>query len=144
MVDAYDGHAQRKGSTSERPKIVSGNESYYVNSPTDSHSLSLPSGSAVTSPSICVSTQTPDLRLFVLNLGTATSVLNVNMTYTDTRGRPHTVTVAKLTGGKNWSLSAPVQFLANISGILATNGCTWVTFQFTPADGKGKWQIDDF
>lgn len=31
-------------------KIVSGNESYYVNSHADSHSLSLPNGSSATSP----------------------------------------------------------------------------------------------
>ena len=69
------------------PKIVSGNESYYVDAPTDSHSLSLPNGSTITSPSICVTLDTPDLRLFVLNTGAATSTLNVNMTYTDNKGR---------------------------------------------------------
>ena len=43
--------------------------------------------------------------MFVLNTGAVTSLLNVNMTYTDNKGKPHTVTVAQLTGGKSWSPS---------------------------------------
>jgi hypothetical protein len=125
-------------------KIVGGNETYYVNSTKDKNSLSLPSGSSITSPSICVTTDTPDLRVFVLNTGTSSSVMNVTMTYTDNKGKPHTVTVAQLRGGSTWGLSQPILFLQNISGILASNGCTWVTFQFAPADNKGKWQVDDF
>jgi hypothetical protein len=126
------------------PKIVSGNETYYVNSPTDTHSLSLPNGSSATSPSICVTSDTPDLRLFVLNTGTASATLNVNMTYTDTKGKPHTVTVATLTGSSSWSLSAPVLVLANIQPLLDSYGCTYVTFAFVPVGSKGKWQVDDF
>jgi hypothetical protein len=126
------------------PKIVNGNESYHVNSPTDSHSLSLPNGSSITSPSICVSLDTPDLRLFVLNTGQFTATLNVNMTYTDNNGKPHTVTVAPLLGGSSWSLSPPVLFLAGIQGILNNNNQTWVTFTFAPVGSKGQWRVDDF
>jgi hypothetical protein len=79
-----------------KPVIVSGNESFHVNSPSDTHSLSLPNGTALTSPSICVTLDTPDFRMFVMNTGTATSILNVNMTYTDNKGKTHMVTVAKL------------------------------------------------
>jgi hypothetical protein len=125
-------------------KIVSGNESYYVGSRSDSHSLSLPSGSSVTSPSICVTADTPDVRLFALNTGNAVSVLNVNMTYTNQKGKPTTLTVAKLLGSGSWSLSLPVLILANIQPLLDGTGSTWVTFTFAPADSKGKWQIDDF
>jgi hypothetical protein len=127
-----------------KPVIVSGNEPYHVNSATDSHSLSLPNGTALTSPSICVTLDTPDFRLFVLNTGTATSVLNVNMTYTDDKGKAHILTVARLLGSKSWAPTLPTLFLANITSILNSNGCTWVTFQFAPADNKGRWQIDDF
>src|SRR4051794_37314920 len=35
-------------------KIVSGNETNYVRSASDSHSLSIPAGGVATSPSICV------------------------------------------------------------------------------------------
>jgi hypothetical protein len=125
-------------------KIVKGNETYYVNSKSDNHSLSLPTGSTATSPSICVSADTPALRLFVLNTGNANATLNVNMTYTNKKGKPNTVTVATLTGGSTWSLSAPVLFLANIQPIVDGNNCTYVTFAFAPVGSKGTWQVDDF
>ncbi len=127
-----------------KAKIVSGNETYYVNSKSDKNSLSLPSGSSVTSPSICVTSDTPDLRLFVLNKGAAASKLNITMTYTNTKGKASTVTVVALTGGSSWSLSAPVLFLANIQPLLDKTGSTYVTFAFAPADSTGQWQIDDF
>lgn len=125
-------------------KIVSGNESYYVGSAKDSHSLSLPNGSSVTSPSICVTADTPDIRLFVLNTGSTVSGLNVNMTYTNQKGKPATATVAKLTGSPSWALTGPIPILQNIQPLLDGTGATWVTFTFTPADSKGKWQVDDF
>src|SRR5579859_779560 len=113
-------------------KIVSGNESYFVNSATDSHSLSMPKGSSVTSPSICVTLDTPDLRLFVKNTGSASATLQINMTYTSDQGKASTVTVAKIAMAKNssWTLTSPVLFLANIQSILSSNGQTWVTFNF--------------
>jgi hypothetical protein len=124
-------------------KIVSGNETYYVNSPTDSHSLSLPKNSSVTSPSICVTLDTPDLRMFVKNTGTTSAVLQVNMTYTSNTGKASTATVAKLTiaKGADWAPTLPVLFLANIQSILNDNGQTWVTFQFT---STGSLLVDDF
>jgi hypothetical protein len=108
------------------PKIVSGNETYYVDSATDSHSLSMPKGSMVTSPSVCVTLDTPDLRVFLNN-----------------KGKPATVTVAKITlpGKSGWTLSAPVLFLANIQAILSNNNQTWVTFQFA---ANGAFLVDDF
>jgi|SRR5579859_3773473 len=123
-------------------KIVSGNETYYVNSPTDSHSLSLPKGGSVTSPSICVTLSTPDLRLFVKNTGSS-ATLQINMTYTSNQGKASTVTVAKIAVASkaDWAPVAPVFFLANINSILSSNNQTWVTFQFV---SNGSLQIDDF
>jgi len=125
------------------PKIVSGNETYYVDSATDSHSLSMPKGSMVTSPSVCVTLDTPDLRVFLNNTGSSPATMNVNMTYTSNKGKPATVTVAKITlpGKSGWTLSAPVLFLANIQAILSNNNQTWVTFQFA---ANGAFLVDDF
>ena len=125
-------------------KIVTGNETYYVNSPTDSHSLLLPKGGSATSPSICVTLDTPDLRLFVENTTTAPGTLQINMTYTNNQGKASTATVAKLPVAKNtaWGPTVPVLFLANIQSILSNNNQTWVTFQFV-ASGANL-QIDDF
>lgn len=125
-------------------KVVSGNESYYVGSKSDSHSLGLPGGSSVTSPSICVTSDTPDIRLFAMNSGSSSSRLNVTMTYTNQKGKPATANIAQLSGGSSWSLSAPLNILANIQPLLDSTGSTWVTFTFAPADSKGKWQVDDF
>lgn len=125
-------------------KLVKGNESYYVNSTKDKNSLYLPSGSSATSPSICVTTSTPDLRLFALNTGAAAATLNVNMTYTNNQGNATTVTVGSLTGGGSWSLGPQVFFLQNIIPLVNKNGQTWVTFTFAPVGPSGHWQVDDF
>jgi hypothetical protein len=138
---AADFEGSLTGWTVKGGKIVSGNETYYVNAPTDTHSLSLPKSSTATTPSICVTLDTPDIRLFVKNTGSASSILTVNMTYTSNQGKPSTVTVAKLTGTSSWTLSPSILFLANIQSILNNNGQTWVTFQFA---SNGSFQIDDF
>jgi hypothetical protein len=128
------------GWTARGAKIVSGNEPFYVTAASDSHSLSLPKGATAKTPSICVSLDTPDLRLFVKNTGAAAATLNVTMTYTNNQGKPYTATVAKLTAGSSWTLSPPVLFLANIQSILSTNNQTWVSFTFT---STGSFLIDD-
>ena len=125
-------------------KIVSGNESSYVHSTSDKYSVSLPSLSGITSPSVCVTTSTPDLRLFLRNTGSSTAKLNVNMTYTDSAGHPTTVTVASLTGSSSWSLSPTVDFLQSIMPLVNGSGQTWVTFTFAPVGTTGSWQVDDF
>ena len=45
---------------------VVGNESFYVNAKTDTHSLSLPTGATATTPSICVNVYDPTIRLFAM------------------------------------------------------------------------------
>ncbi len=140
---AADFEGSLTGWTAKGAKIVSGNETYYVNSPTDSHSLSLPKNSSVTSPSICVTLDTPQLRLFVKNTATASGVLQINMTYTNNQGKASTATVAKLTiaAKADWAPIAPVLFLSKITSILSNNGQTWVTFQLT---STGSLLVDDF
>jgi hypothetical protein len=125
-------------------KLVNGNESSFVNSTKDKSSLYLPNGSTATSPSVCVTTNTPDLRLFVQNTGAASATLRVNMTYTNNTGQASTVTVASLTGGSAWAPTPQVYFLQNINSLVNSNGQTWVTFSFAPVGTNGHWQIDDF
>ncbi len=140
---AADFEGSLTGWTAKGAKIVSGNESYYVNTPTDSHSLQLPKGSTATTPSICVTLDTPDLRLFVENTGSQAATLTINMTYTNNAGKKYTVAVAKLpvAAKASWAPTIPVLFLANIQSILSSNNQTWVTFQFA---SNGALQIDDF
>jgi hypothetical protein len=125
-------------------KIVPGNESYFVDSHADRNSLSLPSGSKVTSPSICVSLTAPDIRLFVQNNGSLLSLLNVSVNYTDASGRARSLPLLPILGTPSWTPSLPILFLANVQSILSTNGQTWVSFTFSPAGVAGRWQVDDF
>jgi hypothetical protein len=140
---AADFESSLTGWTAKGAKIVSGNESYYVTAPTDSHSLLLPKSSTATTPSICVTLDTPDLRLFVENTGTSAATLTINMTYTNNLGRKYTVAVAKIpvAAKASWAPTIPVLFLANIQSILSSNNQTWVTFEFA---SNGALQIDDF
>lgn len=125
-------------------KIVPGNESYYINSRADGNSLSLPSGSKVTSPQVCVSLLSPDIRLFVQNTGSLLSLMNVSVNYTDASGKARTLGLLPLLGTSSWAPSLPTLFLANINSLLSSNGQTWVSFTFSPAGIGGHWQIDDF
>ena len=100
--------------------------------------------SAVASPSVCVTTATPDLRLLFRNTGSATAKLNVNMTYTNAAGQPSTVTVASLSGTSAWSVSPTINFLQSIAPLVGGAGQTWVTFTFASVGTGGAWQVDDF
>jgi hypothetical protein len=123
---------------------VSGNESFYVGSASDSKSLSLPAGSSVTTPTICVSLDSPDLRVFVRNTGSLLTVMNVTVNYTDAFGKPHSLLLVPIPGVSAWTLSLPELFLANITSILSSNGQTQVSFTFAPAGlGTVHWQLDD-
>jgi hypothetical protein len=139
---AGDFESSLAGWTITGGKIVSGNEKYYVHAKTDSHSLSLPANSSATTPSICVTLDTPDVRLFVKNMGSV-AMLTINMTYTNNAGKLVTMAVGKIPVAANadWAPTMPVLFLANIQSILNNNNQTWVTFQFV---SNGSLQIDDF
>jgi hypothetical protein len=122
---------------------VSGNETYYVNSSADSNSLSLPASSKATSPKVCVSVQSPELRLFLRNTGNRNSTLIVDLNYTDTNGKPERKTVGQLKNGADWTLSPRVFFFKQTPDLLEKNGQTLVSFTFRPSDTKGNWQLDD-
>ena len=125
-------------------KIVAGNESSYVGSKTDSHSLYLPAGSSATTPTMCISLDSPDFRVFVQNTGSLLTLMNVTVNYTDAAGKSHSLLLVPMPGLAKWSLSLPELILANITSILSSNGQTSVSFTFTPVGiGTVHWQIDD-
>jgi hypothetical protein len=129
--------------TTGSARVVAGNESYFVTSSADDQSLSLPSGSSVTTPAMCVSLDSPDFRLFVRNTGSLLSLMTVAVNYTDASGRKRSLPLVPLAAGSSWSLSLPELMLANIPSILSSNGHTSVSFTLAPV-GAGKWQVDDF
>jgi len=126
--------------------VVAGNESYFVNSPSDSQSLSIANGGSATTPSVCVTVDSPALRLVVLNTGAKDSKLEVDLNFTDDHGNPRTQKLTDIGTDKTtgtWTLSNPIKFLGPINSVLNHDGKTNVTFTFSPKDNKGAWQIDD-
>jgi hypothetical protein len=61
-------------------KVVAGNESFYVNSKSDTRSLALPAGSSATSGAVCVGGLTrASVRLFVASGGSTSATLQVQV-----------------------------------------------------------------
>src|SRR3981081_2144736 len=80
-VLAPDGNlegATTQWSLSGGAAVTSGNESYNVHGPGETHSLALPSGSSATTAAMCVGVLHPTLRLFARNTGAFLSALSVD------------------------------------------------------------------
>jgi hypothetical protein len=123
--------------------LTTGNESSFVNSATDAQSLALPDGSDATTPQVCVTVESPTMRLFVLNTGAKDAKLTVSLNFVDDHGNPKTQKLKDLPGNSSWTLVDPLKFLGPINSVLDHNGKTNVSFTFSPKDKKGNWQIDD-
>ena len=119
-------------------KVVSGNESYFTNSRSDSHSLSLPTGSSATTAPFCVNLNRPTIRVFVANGGSSTSKLRVKVVFRGLLGVLGTLDGGTFTAGTAWKPS-PIM-LATLNAPLGTKSAQFV---FTPADSSGAWRIDD-
>jgi hypothetical protein len=123
-------------------EVVAGNESSHVDSASDANSLTLPTGSSATSPQVCVTIHSPNLRLFSANGGSVRSMLDLTVNYTDTRGAARSALIGTLRGGSSWSLSSQILFMSRIAPVVGGHGQTWVSFTFKPTSG-GAWRIDD-
>ncbi len=119
--------------------IVSGNEPYNVGSASDSHSLALSAGQQTVSPSICVSVNYPDIRLFAKG-DSSLAQLNVEVLYEDAGGNVQSLPIGTLAGTGSWTLTPPYVIGANLLPLLPGNN-TAVAFRFTAA--SGNWQLDD-
>ena len=122
-------------------KIASGNETYYVGSRKDSHSLSLPAGSSVTTAAMCAGVTNPDFRFFLKNTGSSSSTLAVSVIYETATGTQASAQVASLTAGSSWAVSPQIPILVNLLPLLPGNASP-IAFTFTP-QGSGNWSIDD-
>jgi hypothetical protein len=122
--------------------VSSGNETFFVNSNSDTHSLSLPAGGSATSPPACTNVYQPTLRLFLRNTGSESSRLIVQAIYTTVLGQVGSTTIGELTGTSNWTPS-PILSLTTVN-LMATLSPqnTAIAFRFTPT-GAGNWSIDD-
>jgi hypothetical protein len=120
-------------------RVVDGNESYYVRSRYDRHSLVLPPGSTATTAPFCVSLNRPTIRFFARNSGSSASQLRVRVVFRGLLGVLGILDGGKISAGSSWSPS-PVM-LATLNAPLGT---TSAQFVFTPLNATDAWRIDDF
>jgi hypothetical protein len=124
-------------------KAVRGNESYYLDGTRDSRSLSLPAGSSATSPSICMSIDTPILRMVVRNGGDPTSRLRVEAVYS-LLGLLRTNVVNDVSAGSSWAPTKEMSVVLGLSTIVGTIIPSSIQVRIVPLDSRGQWQVDDF
>lgn len=120
--------------------VIAGNEPYFIGSPTDSHSLALPTGAGAGSAPVCLWIGSPTLRLMIRNQGYPTARLGVAAVLTDPFGARRTILLGMLLGSSRWMPSPPIPILANTTAVLEPEA---VSFRFRPADDLGRWTIDD-
>ena len=118
--------------------VVLGNESYYASSPSDYHSLALPSGSSATTPPFCVGLSRPTIRFFVVNGGSSSSHLRVKVVFRGLLGILGILDGGTISAGRAWQPSPAL--LATLNAPLGTKAAQFV---FTPTDSSGVWRIDD-
>jgi len=121
---------------------VDGNESYQLNGPADSRSLSLSSGSSATSPPICMSIDTPLLRLMVRNGGDPSSRLRIEAVY-NLLGLVRTNVVNTIGAGQSWEPSRQLSTVLGLSTLVGTILPSSIQVRITPLDDRGQWQVDD-
>src|SRR5215207_5425482 len=81
---------------------VGGSEPYRVHDPEDALSLSLPSGSSATTPSMCIGLDAPTARFFAVNTGSVLSTLKVEVIHRNLLGLTVTAPVGVVAGGSSW------------------------------------------
>jgi hypothetical protein len=121
-------------------QVVAGNEPFYLNSKTDSHSLLLPPGSSATTPAMCLAVLSPHMRL----VGKASdgSAVHVDVYATGLLGLVRLPVSANIDLSSQWGPSGDVSLL--LQNVLAvTNlGKTNIYFRFSPI-GSASVQLDD-
>jgi len=123
-------------------KVVSGNESYHLNSTRDSHSLLLPTGASAQSDATCFDVNAQTVRLMVKGPSSSGAQLKVDayvLTQTSGGVNIRTVSTQILNPGTSWNPSSAVTFSLGQSQMLAATA----TVQFTFTALGGTWQIDD-
>jgi hypothetical protein len=134
------GMEQRSGAWSLRgdAAFAPGNEPYYVSSPQDGWSLSLPPGAAATSAPTCIGLGHPTLRFFARSKTPTQGTLRIDVLSTDLTGTVRSQQIALLAAGSSWQPTAPIPLVVNSLSLLAPLD---VQLRFT-ASGGG-WSLDD-
>lgn len=123
-------------------KVVGGNESYYLNDPADSRSLTLPGGSSAVSPPICMSIDTPIFRMVARSGRDPASRLRVEAVY-KLLGLIRTKDVSTVAAGASWAPTQQMSTVLTLSTIVGTLIPSSIQIRITPLDSRGAWRIDD-
>jgi len=124
-------------------KVVSGNEPFYVHAKGESHSLSLPAGSSVTTAPICVTLAHPDARFFVRNSGSLLSTLSVSVVFPVLGGTATLPLTPVAAVGSAWQPTLQIPIVLNSLALVAPNGTIQVRFILKPLLLGGSWLVDD-
>lgn len=117
--------------------IVSGNETYYVHSASDSHSLSLSSGDSALSPKLCMGTTSTVMRFFVRSNNGGR--VRVQVVLKNVLGQVLGVLqISDLAPGSSWSAGPAILNLDSLLGIV---GVSSIQLKFTEL--SGNVQVDD-
>jgi hypothetical protein len=117
--------------------VISGNETYFVHSRSDAHSLSLNAGGSALTPKLCIGTTSTVMRFFVKS-GNGGSV-RVEVVLRGLLGQVLGVfQVSSISPGASWQAGPPILNLDSLLGLL---GVSSVQLKFTAT--SGSVQVDD-
>jgi len=118
-------------------EIVGGNESYFVHSPLDSHSLSLSTGDSALTPKLCMGTTSTVTRFFVRSDDGGR--VRVQVVLRNLLGQVlGTLQISDVTAGSSWS---PGPAVLNLDSLLGLVGVSSMQLKFTEL--SGTVQVDD-
>ena len=118
-------------------QIVSGNESFYVHSSSDRHSLSLSPGDSALSPKLCMGTSSTVTRFFVRSDDGGR--VRVQVVLRNLLGQVlGIVQVSDLSADSSWS---PGPAILNLDSLLGLIGVSSIQLKFTEL--SGTVQVDD-
>ena len=125
------------------PKVVTGNETSFLNAKTDTHSLAMPTAATVVSPTVCVAMGENTIRMFVKNSGVAGSSLHIQALVEN----PLTGLVLStgfdingVAGNTSWAPTGRLLIPNLLGGVLGTQNLTLV---FTTSGKPATWNVDD-
>ncbi len=130
------------GWTLKGASVQSGNESYQVNSPTDSQSLLVPPTSDPISAPICVSKAIPTFRFFARQMSGSWAAMKINMLWKGSSGVSHVTPAGDLSPSNNWA-PTPIYDLGARLPLWQPGSTLSVRIQFVPASTGGALAIDD-
>jgi hypothetical protein len=122
-------------------KVVGGNEPFYLNSTSDSHSLLLPPGSSAMTPAMCLAALSPHMRL--VGQAAGGPGVHVDIYASGLLGLVRLPVAANLSLSSSWGPSGDVSLLLQNVLALTNLGKTSIYFRFSPI-GSATVQIDDF